>query len=195
MILNTLARDDVWRHLPGLEKLAARSYPSTPFNKLGVKVDYCTVPPTFDLFRLEDDTIPDDDARCVARKPTRQAALHSSKTLLSLTTRQGSSGYRWTVMMDVTSRASFQRLSEQNHHKIQRMVGRDIKGRALETRMDGIDMIMSVLNLKDATVALSMPPHPVERLRKRLSDVMGNGERLAGEYALFEMMFRQMLKI
>ncbi len=67
LILNTLARDDVWRHLPGLEKLAAHNYPSTPFNKLGVKVDYCTVPPTFDLFRLEDDTIPDDDARCVAR--------------------------------------------------------------------------------------------------------------------------------
>ncbi len=33
-----------------------------------------------------------------------------------------------------------------------RMVGRDSKGRVLETRMDGVDMIMFVLNLKDATV-------------------------------------------
>lgn len=193
--MRALVRDDVWRHLPGLEKLAASNYPSTPFNKFGVKVDYCTVPPTLDIFRLDDDSIPDDDARCVARKSTRLEALQSSKTLMSIKTRQGSGSYLRNVLMEVTNRASYPRVSGRQHHKVQRMVGRDMRGRALETQMDGVDMVMSVLNLRDPTVALSMPPHPVERLRKRFTEIMGKGEQLASDYALFEMMFNQMLKI
>jgi len=75
-------------------------------------------------------------------------------------------------MIDVTGHTSYPRLSEHNHHKIQRMVGRDSKGRILETQMDGADMVISLLNLKDATFVLSKPPHPVERFRKRLSEAM-----------------------
>ncbi|KLO15989.1 hypothetical protein SCHPADRAFT_995481 [Schizopora paradoxa] len=195
VILNALVRDDVWRHLPGLEELAKDRYPGTPFEKIGIVIDYSSVPPTFAVFRLEDDSIPDDASLSVTRKSTRQEALHSNKTLMLVKTRQGSSGYLRSVLADFSTRKTYPRLSEHNHHKVQRMVGRNMDGESLETQMDGVDMIMSVLNLQDATVALSMPPHPLERLRKRISEAMGRGEHLASEFTLFEMMFKHMLKV
>ncbi|KAH8118612.1 hypothetical protein DFH11DRAFT_1568335 [Phellopilus nigrolimitatus] len=47
------SRRDVLRHLPGLQKLAERKLPDVAFHFVGVGIDYTTLPPTFEVFRLE----------------------------------------------------------------------------------------------------------------------------------------------
>ncbi len=46
-----MARDSV-RKLPELIVMASRKYPQLPLSELCVKINYCVVPPTFDLFPL-----------------------------------------------------------------------------------------------------------------------------------------------
>ncbi len=50
-----MARDSV-RNLPELRDIASRKYP-LPLRQLCVKINYCVVPPTFDIFPLHSHTI------------------------------------------------------------------------------------------------------------------------------------------
>ncbi|KAI5119516.1 hypothetical protein M0805_002452 [Coniferiporia weirii] len=47
------ARRDLLRHLPGVQNLAKRQFPNIPFNTIGVVIDYSTLPPRFQVKRLE----------------------------------------------------------------------------------------------------------------------------------------------
>lgn len=57
------------RHLPGIRKLAQKQFPDTPFNLIGVDIDYNTLPFVFSVFRLED----------LLNDPYRDFADHASR--------------------------------------------------------------------------------------------------------------------
>jgi len=51
-----LSNADLKRHLPGLRSRAAQKYPRLPSTELGYIAEYTSIPPTFDLFTLDEVT-------------------------------------------------------------------------------------------------------------------------------------------
>lgn len=51
--IHLLGIHDARCHLPILRSIVAKEFPNIPSSNLGIKIDYTTVPPKYDVFRLD----------------------------------------------------------------------------------------------------------------------------------------------
>ncbi|KAH8117982.1 hypothetical protein DFH11DRAFT_1741037 [Phellopilus nigrolimitatus] len=175
--MKRLAGHDIRRHLPGLRNLAMQKYPDTPFDSLGITLDYCPFPPILDILPItslmtEDDASTPCSRTLSTRSLDRARRSNGANGFMKVISSKGQGclvlyeDFPWTMPPFWVSVGESQNIEDRSMHMT---VFQDPEGKPVEAARDIADELMNRTGLKpDALLeAVSMTD-----LRRKVIDVL-----------------------